>query len=176
MLKLTDQIFDFCPKCGQKLSEKKEDHHFVRFCTKHGNFYPHVAVASCAVIIKDNKVLLVRRAREPFIGKWTFPAGYVEYGEHPAETVVREVMEEIGQKVTSTKIIDVLQGTDDFRAPGQFVFFYLTTIKETPFKLDLSENTEIAWFELSKLPPIAFRSHQEILNRLTPPSGSELGD
>jgi len=49
-----------------------------------------------ALVVKDDKVLLVRRAQEPGKGFWTNPGGYIEQLEPIEETIVREVREESG--------------------------------------------------------------------------------
>ncbi len=53
---------------------------------------PHLAVS--AAIIRDGKVLIVRRARPPARGVFTLPGGGVEAGETLHEAVMREVREE----------------------------------------------------------------------------------
>jgi len=53
---------------------------------------PYLAVS--AAIIRDGKILVVRRARRPALGVYTFPGGAVEVGETLAEAVAREVLEE----------------------------------------------------------------------------------
>jgi 8-oxo-dGTP diphosphatase len=55
---------------------------------------PYLAVS--AAIVRDGRVLLVRRARPPAMGLFTLPGGAVEAGETLAEAVVREVREETG--------------------------------------------------------------------------------
>ena len=55
-----------------------------------------IQLAVSAGIFRDGKVLLVRRAREPAKGVYTFPGGRVEFGESLAEAVAREVREETG--------------------------------------------------------------------------------
>src|SRR5262249_24867469 len=55
---------------------------------------PQLAVS--AGIFRDGKVLLVRRAREPAKGIYTFPGGRVEFGESLTEAVAWEVREETG--------------------------------------------------------------------------------
>jgi len=49
-----------------------------------------------ALVRRDGKILLVRRAQEPGKGNWTIPGGYIEQLEPIGETVVREVVEETG--------------------------------------------------------------------------------
>jgi len=55
---------------------------------------PQLAVS--AGIFRDGKILLVRRAREPAKGIYTFPGGRVEFGESLTEALTREVREETG--------------------------------------------------------------------------------
>ena len=57
--------------------------------------YPAAPIlAVSAAIIRDGKVLIVRRARLPAHGLYTLPGGGVEVGETLAEAVAREVREE----------------------------------------------------------------------------------
>lgn len=53
---------------------------------------PFLAVS--AAIVRDGKVLVVRRARRPALAVYTVPGGVVETGETLAEAVTREVREE----------------------------------------------------------------------------------
>jgi ADP-ribose pyrophosphatase YjhB (NUDIX family) len=55
---------------------------------------PFLAVS--AAILREGKVLLVRRARKPALGVYTLPGGVVEAGETLEEAVQREVREETG--------------------------------------------------------------------------------
>jgi len=58
---------------------------------------PYLAVS--AAIMRDGKVLVVRRARKPALNLYTLPGGGVEIGETLHEAVVREVREETGLAV-----------------------------------------------------------------------------
>jgi 8-oxo-dGTP diphosphatase len=55
---------------------------------------PYLAVS--AAIIRDDKILIVRRARPPAHGLFTLPGGGVEVGETLHAAVIREVREETG--------------------------------------------------------------------------------
>jgi 8-oxo-dGTP diphosphatase len=60
-----------------------------------GRSYPtRPILAVSAAIIRDGRVLIVRRARRPAGGLYTLPGGGVEVGESLVEAVAREVMEE----------------------------------------------------------------------------------
>ena len=53
---------------------------------------PFLAVS--AAIVRDGKVLVVRRARNPALNLYTLPGGAVEAGETLRQAVIREVLEE----------------------------------------------------------------------------------
>jgi ADP-ribose pyrophosphatase YjhB (NUDIX family) len=59
-----------------------------------------VTVAVGAVIVQQDRLLLVERARDPGIGRWAVPGGRVEPGETLAEAARREVLEETGLEVS----------------------------------------------------------------------------
>jgi 8-oxo-dGTP diphosphatase len=58
---------------------------------------PFLAVS--AAIVRDGKILVVRRARAPAHGLYTLPGGVVEVGETLVEAVAREVLEETGMTI-----------------------------------------------------------------------------
>lgn len=55
---------------------------------------PEVCVG--AVVVDDQRLLMVRRGLAPAAGAWSIPGGRVEPGETLAEAVVRELAEETG--------------------------------------------------------------------------------
>lgn len=55
---------------------------------------PQVGVG--AVAVDADRLLMIRRGREPAAGAWSLPGGRVEPGELLAEAVVRELLEETG--------------------------------------------------------------------------------
>lgn len=62
--------------------------------------YPERPVlAVSAAVIRDGRVLIVRRARKPALGLYTLPGGGVEAGETLHAAVMREVREETGLAV-----------------------------------------------------------------------------
>ena len=59
--------------------------------------YPdHPRVAVGAIVIKDNRILLVKRSKPPGEGLWAIPGGRVELGETLQKAAEREIMEETG--------------------------------------------------------------------------------
>ena len=69
--------------------------------------YPMVGVG--AVVVRDGKLLMVKRSKEPSKGKWSIPGGGVELGETLDEAVVRETSEECSIKIEVEKLLDATQ-------------------------------------------------------------------
>lgn len=125
-----------------------------------------MAAAVGAIIVSNGKVLMVKRKRNPHRGTWMFPAGFVEFGEHPEDTLIREVKEETGLKVREYKYFSLLQSPDDPRSPGHFSIFYRVTDYTGEIINDVKENLRIQWFPISNLPSIGWESHNQVSKKL----------
>jgi ADP-ribose pyrophosphatase YjhB (NUDIX family) len=68
--------------------------------------FPIVGVG--AVIFKDNRVLLVKRAKEPGKGLWSLPGGALELGESLVDGLKREISEEVSIEIEVGGLIRVL--------------------------------------------------------------------
>jgi 8-oxo-dGTP diphosphatase len=167
MLKIIPPNYKYCPHCATKLKLRKREGKQQKYCPKcNWIYYPHVFSAINTIVYKNNKVLLVERARDPYKNTWQLPGGYVSFGEHPKDTAVRELTEETGLKTTKTEFIEMIQTNEDPRAPGLFVFFYKVYTKGKIKNMDPSENTRIDWFNVNSLPKISWESHKKILKKL----------
>ena len=67
---------------------------------------PVVAVG--AIILHQDRIVLIKRDKEPSKGRWTFPGGAVELGESLEDAVRREVLEETGLHVELGEVAMVL--------------------------------------------------------------------
>ena len=65
--------------------------------------HPRLAVSCC--VVREDAVLLVRRARPPAVGRWAFPGGTVDLGETMEEAVAREVREETGLVIVEPRFV-----------------------------------------------------------------------
>lgn len=71
--------------------------------------YPSTPIPSVgAIVLKNDKILLVLRGQEPSRGKWSIPGGIVEPGETFREAVRREVLEECGVEIEVGDVVEVL--------------------------------------------------------------------
>ena len=64
--------------------------------------------AALAVVIREARVLLVRRRNRPDAGLWGYPGGKCEPGEHAAEAALRELGEETGLRGRAAHPLGVL--------------------------------------------------------------------
>ena len=62
-----------------------------------------------AIIVRDERILLVRRANPPLQGEWSIPGGLVETGETTKEAIIREVREETSLEVEPVKLVEVFE-------------------------------------------------------------------
>ena len=76
------------------------------------------------VVIKEGRILLVRRAFDPGAGKWSIPGGLVETGETLSAAGARECEEETGLKVQLLELInvfDMIEEDDDGKTRYHYV-------------------------------------------------------
>lgn len=62
-----------------------------------------------ALIIDRDRVLLVQRGKQPLKGWWSVPGGVVETGEHLAEALQREVLEETGLEAEPLLVVEIFE-------------------------------------------------------------------
>lgn len=58
------------------------------------------------LIVKDGKILLIKKANGPYKGKLDLPGGTIEFYERPVDTLKRELMEEVGIEVVDYQLFD----------------------------------------------------------------------
>ena len=153
----------YCQFCGSVLSNHTENHFYRGKCTHCGEYtFLQHKVGIAAVIFKDKKLLLLKRAQEPWKGYWNFPAGFLEYEESILDGVKREVFEEVGFRVNVTGLHYAAKYCDDPRGNG-IVMFYDCEFVEGEY-VPNDEVEEFGFFSASEIPDrIASSSHQEML-------------
>jgi ADP-ribose pyrophosphatase YjhB (NUDIX family) len=157
-----DMDVKFCPRCGAGMAREEKFGKLRPVCPQCGWIYFSDPKVAAAVLVEEHgRVLLVRRANEPFRGLWTLPAGFVNGGEDPAEAAARECLEETGLTVQVKRVLDVISGREHNRG-ADFVIVYLAeTLGGELLPADDADAAE--WFPRSDLPPLAFKATQKIL-------------
>lgn len=157
---------EFCTQCGQATEIQLTFGKPRPVCTGCG--YIHFIdpkVAAAALVIQDDQVLLVRRTNEPFRGRWTLPAGFVDAGEEPAEAVVRECREETGLVIGSVRLLDVIGGREH-PSGADIVIVYMAVV--IAGELNPGDDADLAqFFPADQLPPLAFAATRQALAHWT---------
>ena len=106
---------------------------------------PVVAVG--AVVVVDDRLLLIRRGRGPAAGEWSVPGGRVERGETLAEAVVRELAEETGVEAVCGPLVGWVERISD---DHHFVIldFWATLLDDRP-PVAGDDAAEAEWVPLS---------------------------
>jgi ADP-ribose pyrophosphatase len=129
---------------------------------------PQVAVG--AVVIRDNSVLLIRRANPPMAGLWSIPGGRVKPGETLQQAAERELLEETGIQAQASEPIhcfDLIETAPD----GGLRFHYVIIDVLADYvagELRAGDDAlEAAWVARDKLADLAVnRTTREFLQRL----------
>jgi ADP-ribose pyrophosphatase YjhB (NUDIX family) len=154
--------FNFCPSCGTAMRDAERFGQMRRVCPAcHYVQFDDPKVAAGAFIQQDGKILLVKRGVEPEIGKWALPAGYVDYGEDPAEAAIRETLEETGLQIQITDLFDVIL-THSLNE----VIFIIYRAEPIGGELQADDDVEeVAWFGKDDIPEVAFDSTRLVIQR-----------
>ena len=113
-----------------------------------------------AIIIHEDRVLVVRRATEPLKGEWSVPGGMLELGEKLKDGIVREVQEETGLVVEPTEVIEVIDSIfadPDGRTRYHYVLIdYLCSVISGE-ALAATDVSEVRWVRASELDSLNLR-------------------
>ena len=130
--------------------------------------YPRPALTADCVVFglegEDLQVLLIQRDKEPFVGRWALPGGFVEEGETPEQAARRELCEETG-------LSDIfLEQLYTFGEPGRdprgwtVTVAYYALVNRTDHPARAADDARKAdWFPVRQPPALAF-DHNKILD------------
>ncbi|MBW1838554.1 MAG: NUDIX hydrolase [Deltaproteobacteria bacterium] len=155
----------FCPYCGQRVIEKTFGRRVHGYCVKCDMIHYENPLPAVAVLVLNSKdqLLLVKRSVEPAKGTWCLPGGFIEVDESIEEAAVRELEEETGIKGEIEGLVDFFsQRSQDYRAI--LIFGYRVKILGGELKAG-DDAQEAGFYDLDKLPPIAFLSHKRLIEK-----------
>ncbi|MFD1189664.1 NUDIX domain-containing protein [Phenylobacterium conjunctum] len=110
----------------------------------------------CGVaILRDDALLLIRRARPPEAGCWSLPGGKIDLGERTEDAARREILEEVGLRLGDLQllcVVDLLTPDAHWVSPT----FLAERFEGEPILLEPEKHTGLGWFKLDALPsPLA---------------------
>lgn len=110
-------------------------------------------VGAYGLVVSDDRILLCRLSDQVrrFAGQWTLPGGGVEFGEDPAEGMVREVFEETGLEVQPSGIADINSISGELRDRNLFyhsirIVYYTALLGGTLTHEEDGTTDRCAWY------------------------------
>ena len=150
--------FHYCPKCG---SQRFVEHNAKsKECLDCGFvYYFNPSAATVAFILNErNELLVTRRAKNPARGTLDLPGGFCDMFETGEEGVCREVKEETGLEVKSTRFLFSLPNT--YLYSGFLVhtidMFFLCQVSDSDICHAMDDAAELMWIPLQDLRPDDF--------------------
>jgi ADP-ribose pyrophosphatase YjhB (NUDIX family) len=152
----------FCLYCSDSLIKKFEDNVLRDFCPScQSFFYENPLPVVSSILDSSRQILLVKRDRRPFKGRWCLPTGFAEAGESIEDAALRELEEETGIKGKILRLLDV----DSYKSRFYGDLLFLTfVVEQTGGKLSAGDDSAKAQFwPMDKIPPLAFRPNKRAL-------------
>lgn len=132
--------------------------------------YPaHPVVGVGAVVVRDGKALVIKRAHEPRQGEWSLPGGLLELGESLQEAVRREIKEETSLDITVGPIIetfDRVHRDDAGKIRYHFVIVDFVCWPDGGEAVAGSDAEGVAWVTAAEIDDYAVNAHaKEVILR-----------
>ncbi|CAO3426620.1 NUDIX hydrolase [Azospirillum endophyticum] len=110
--------------------------------------------AAIAAVFHDGKILLVRRANPPDVGRWGFPGGKIEVGEIIENAAVRELREETGIDAEALRVftaVDAFDHDEQGRLRQHFILVAVLCKWRSGQPIAGDDALEAKWFGLGEL-------------------------
>lgn len=145
-------MWRYCPRCATELvSHRGADEIERATCLRCGFvLYEQPKVGAGALLTDGDRLLLLRRAHDPWAGRWNLPAGYVESDETPESAALRETREETGLEAASDGLFGVFHFGDDPRGAGILVVY--RAHKTGGIAVAKPEVSQLGWFGRDEMP------------------------
>jgi 8-oxo-dGTP diphosphatase len=144
----------YCPRCRTEVTGDASR----RECPACGFVaYASSKPTASAVLVDDRgRVLLSRRAFEPYAGQWDLPGGFLEEGEHPLDALHRELREEASVEIEPGRFLGVWMDRygDADDDPATINLYWTARITSGEPEPD-DDVLEFRWFDPDELPPAA---------------------
>jgi ADP-ribose pyrophosphatase YjhB (NUDIX family) len=158
------ESFRHCPRCGRPTPGDPGRNPF--HCDACGFRYFFNPAVATAVFIhrRDGMVLLIRRAKNPALGKLAPPGGFIDFGETAEQAAAREVREEVGLSLTSLAFLCSAPNCYTYSGLTYPVLdlFFCATADDDPVRIDRDEVSSLGWYPPRSVNPedLAFPSMQ----------------
>ena len=156
--------YRFCPMCGQPYNRDAVEDPNRLHCESCGYVFYQNPIVGVAVVLLENRRILLGRRKGSYKGLWCIPCGYVEYDEEVHEAAIREFREETGLVAEDLSIYRVYSNFHNRRQ--HTVGLWFTGKRASGAEKAGDDLTEVGWFSSEDLPPLAFPTDRRVLHDL----------
>ena len=122
---------------------------------KEGRRYPERPIIGVlAVVMRGDRVLVVRRANPPMLGRWGFPGGVLELGETVAQGAMRELEEETGviaEAAGPLTVIDTIDRDNEGRVRYHYTLVAVIGHWQSGEGVPCDDADEVAWLTRAEI-------------------------
>lgn len=106
-----------------------------------------------SALIRDGKILLIKRNKGDYSGLWGLPGGKVERDEHLSEAAVREIREESGIDSAFVSFLGLVSEhlIEDGKIGSHFLL-HVCELEPKTTEIKNNQEGELKWFDLGNLP------------------------
>jgi len=113
----------------------------------------NLTTAIVLILVKDDKVLFLKRTHGWGAGTYTLPGGNVELNESLTQACIREMFEELGIELEHEKLSFVnLSHIKSTSSEYLLVTFVATIWKGEPLNKEPEKHSEMVWLDINNLP------------------------
>ncbi|HLC51568.1 MAG TPA: NUDIX domain-containing protein [archaeon] len=110
-----------------------------------------LAVAIAAVV-RDGKILLIKRTKGDYIGLWGLPGGKIEKNEHLTDAATREILEETGIQTSFQQHLGVVsEHLVENNQVMQHFLLHVCELYPQTMEINPEDVDRVRWFDLEKL-------------------------
>ncbi len=106
-------------------------------------------IGASVLCLKEDKVLLIKRGKAPYAGRWSLPGGSVEEGETPAAAAKRELFEETGLdiRISNQEIdtVDIVSRDEDGNEVSRFIIHVFAAQADTGSVAAGDDASDVLW-------------------------------
>jgi 8-oxo-dGTP diphosphatase len=130
------------------------------------DFLPVPRIGVGVMVLRKNKILLMKRRGSHGEGQWNLPGGHLDFGETIAQCAKREIWEETGLKVAKSKLICVNEDLNFLKTDHKHYMTLGVLVEIERGEPEIKEPEKCvqqSWFALEDLPEPMFKPSLNII-------------